>query len=433
VNPVERGVRRIDHFQQTHRPLAIGFGVVKKFGDDRAGALAALIAYYGFLAVFPLLLLLTTVLGFVMDRNSALRASVLNSALRDFPIIGPQLGQAIHPLKGSAFGLAFGVGGLIWGSLGVTQACQLAMAEVWNIPGVERPPFVTRLLWGVELLTLLAGGLVATTVIASVSAIGGGVVTKAAGVVLSLALNMGLFALAFRVLTVKKIPTRSLLPGALLGGIGWSLLQMLGGYLVGHQLRHASQVYGYFASVLGLVSWIFLSAQLTLYAAEANVVWARRLWPRSIVQPPLTEADKRASTTSPLPASGAPSNRSPPTGTATQPTASESHPSGVDPAPIILTDPAHQERHRGDLGSSSCSRRLSSSEPSSVWLSSSEPSSVWLSPSAPSSLVRPSSAPGWVATQREPESSPWSLSLSPSGPAEPSSLRPSWVAEWQQQ
>ncbi|MDQ6726406.1 MAG: YihY/virulence factor BrkB family protein [Actinomycetota bacterium] len=294
MNPIEGVVRRIDRFQQTHRPLAIGFGVIKKFGDDRAGSLAALIAYYGFLAIFPLLLLLTTVLGFVMDRNSALRASVLKSALRDFPIVGQQLGQAIHPLQGSAFGLAFGIGGLIWGSLGVTQAAQLAMAEVWNIPGVNRPPFVTRLLRGLGLLGLLGTGLVATTVLASVSAFGGGVLTKVAGVVVSIGLNVGLFVLAFRVLTVKKIPTRALVPGAVLGGIGWSLLQVLGGYLVGHQLRHASQVYGYFASVLGLVSWIFLGAQLTLYAAEANVVWARRLWPRSIVQPPLTEADKRA-------------------------------------------------------------------------------------------------------------------------------------------
>jgi len=294
VNPVERVVRRIDRFQQTHRPLAIGFGVIKKFGDDRAGSLAALIAYYGFLAIFPLLLLLTTVLGFVMDRNSALRASVLKSALRDFPIVGQQLGQAIHPLQGSAFGLAIGIGGLVWGSLGVTQAAQLAMAEVWNIPGVDRPPFLTRLLRGLGLLGLLGTGLVATTVIASISALGGGLLTKATGVVLSIGLNVGLFVLAFRVLTVNKIPTRALVPGAILGGIGWSVLQVVGGYLVGHQLRHASQVYGYFASVLGLVSWIFLGAQLILYAAEANVVWARRLWPRSIVQPPLTEADKRA-------------------------------------------------------------------------------------------------------------------------------------------
>jgi YihY family inner membrane protein len=294
VNPIERVVRRVDGFQQTHRPLAIGFGVIKKFGDDRAGSLAALIAYYGFLAIFPLLLLLTTVLGFAMERNRALNRSVLRSALRDFPIVGQQLGQAIHPLQGNALALAGGIVGLIWGSLGVTQAGQLAMAEVWNVPGVDRPPFVTRLLRGFCLLGVFGVGLVATTLIASLAAFGGGLPVKAAGVALSVALNVGLFVLAFRVLTVRDVPTRSLVPGAILGGICWSLLQVLGAYLVGHQLRHASQVYGYFASVLGLVSWLFLGAQLTLYAAEANVVWARRLWPRSIVQPPLTDADKRA-------------------------------------------------------------------------------------------------------------------------------------------
>ncbi len=102
MNPVERVIRHVHGFQQTHRPLAIGFGVIKKFGDGRAGSLAALIAYYGFLAIFPLLLLLTTALGFAMDRNSDLKESVLRSALRDFPIVGPQLGQAIHPLQESS-------------------------------------------------------------------------------------------------------------------------------------------------------------------------------------------------------------------------------------------------------------------------------------------------------------------------------------------
>ena len=294
MNRIERVVRRVDGYQQTHRPLAIGFGVIKKFGDDRAGSLAALIAYYSFLAIFPLLLLMTTILGFAMDRNSGLQRAVLRSVLRDFPIVGQQLEQAIHPLQGNALALTVGVIGIVWGSLGVTQAGQLAMAEVWNVPGVDRPPFITRLGRGFGLLGVLGLGLVATTAITSLTASEGGAAAKAAGVALSVGLNIGLFVLAFRVLTVRTVPSRALLPGAVLAGVCWSLLQVLGAYLVGTQLRHASEVYGYFASVLGLVSWLFLGAQLTLYAAEANVVWARRLWPRSIVQPPLTDADKRA-------------------------------------------------------------------------------------------------------------------------------------------
>jgi YihY family inner membrane protein len=294
VNPFERVVRRVDAFQQAHRPLAFAFGVIKKFGDDRAGSLAALIAYYGFLAIFPLLLLLTTVLGFFMDQNSAIRRSVLESALRDFPIVGEQLGEAIHPFRGNTLAATIGLVGLIWGSLGVAHAGQLAMAEVWNVPGVDRPAFLKRMLRGFGLLAVLGVGLAATTIIASLSALGDGIALTALGVVLSVALNIGLFVVAFRVLTVPDVPTRSLLPGAIVGGILWSVLQVLGAVLVSQQLRYASQVYGYFASVLGLVSWLFLGAQVTLYAAEANVVWARRLWPRSITQPPLTDADKRA-------------------------------------------------------------------------------------------------------------------------------------------
>lgn len=294
MNPLERTIRHIDSFQQGHRGLAFIVGVIKKFGDDRAGSLAALIAYYGFLAIFPLLLLLTTFLGFVMDQNSAIKRSVLQSALRDFPIIGEQLSQAIHPLRGNAFAVTFGVVGLVWGSLGVAHAGQLAMAEVWNIRGVDRPPFAKRLLRGFGLLAVLGLGLIATTVLAGLSTSDTDVPLQIAGVVLPVALNVGLFVLAFRVLTVRAVPSRDLLPGAIIGGICWSVLQVLGAYLVAHQLRYASQVYGYFASVLGLVSWLFLGAQVTLYAAEANVVWTRRLWPRSIVQPPLTDADKRA-------------------------------------------------------------------------------------------------------------------------------------------
>ena len=212
MNVLERAVRRVDGFQQTHRPIAFGFGVVKKFGDDRAGSLAALMAY-GFLAIFPLLLLLTTVLGFAMERNNALKRSVLRSALRDFPIVGQQLGQAIHPLQGNALALAGGIVGLVWGSLGVTQAGQLAMAEIWNVPGVDRPPFVARLLRGLSLLGVLGVGLAATTVIAPLSALGGGVALTLAGVGLSVALNVGLFVLGFRVLTVRRVATGSLLPG----------------------------------------------------------------------------------------------------------------------------------------------------------------------------------------------------------------------------
>jgi uncharacterized BrkB/YihY/UPF0761 family membrane protein len=169
------------------------------------------------------------------------------------------------------------------------------MAEIWNIPGKQRPSFATRQLRGLLLLLVFGLGVVATTALAALASFGGhSPLVVVANLAASAAVNAALFLIAFRVLTPGRIPTRRLLVGAAVAGVLFTLLQAVGGYLVGHSLKHAQQVYGFFAVVLGLMSWLFLSAQVILYGAEVNVVRARRLWPRSILQPPLTEADQRA-------------------------------------------------------------------------------------------------------------------------------------------
>ena len=290
----QRLIRRIDAVQQRNRFLGFGFAVVKKSGDDRAGSLAALIAYYGFVALFPLLLLLVTLLGFVLHDNPSLQRRVLQSALSDFPIIGDQIRANIHSLQLSGLGLAVGIVGLIWGSLGVTQATQFAMAQIWNVEGKDRPGFGPRLARGLMFLGLLGLDILLLAAVAQLGAFDAShapwfrVVNVAVGAML----NVALFVVAFRLLTPKQIALRDLVPGAILGGLAWTGLQVGGTYLVTHQLRHTSEVYGLFAIVLGLLSWLYLTAQLTLYAAELNVVRARHLWPRSIVQPPFTGPDR---------------------------------------------------------------------------------------------------------------------------------------------
>jgi YihY family inner membrane protein len=295
MNRIERAVRRLDQAQQRHRATAFTFGVIKKYGDDRGGSLAALITYYGFVALFPLLLVFVTTLGIVLKDNPALRRDLLNSALAEFPVVGAQLRRNIHGLTGSGVGLALGVLVLLWGSMGVAQAAQYAMAQVWNVPGRVRPGFVPRLGRSVLILGVIGFGVVATTVIAGAATFDNHpVVLKTVTLAGTFAVNVGLYFLAFRVLTPKAITTGLLLPGAVVAALGWTGLQTLGSYLVANQLRHTSELYGFFAIVLGLLAWLFLAAQLTVYAAELNVVRARRLWPRSIVQPPLTPADRRA-------------------------------------------------------------------------------------------------------------------------------------------
>jgi YihY family inner membrane protein len=295
MNQVERALRRVDRYQQRHGWIGFLFAVVKKFGDDKGGNLTALLAWNGFFAMFPLLLILVTGLGFLLGRHPALEQRLLHSTLAEFPIIGNQIQGNIHALRANGIGLVVGLAGFLWGARGITQAGQHAMAEVWNIPGKQRPSFVTRQFRGLVLLLVFGLGVVATTALASLASFGRHTLLFGLGnLAASAAVNAALFLLALRVLTPGQVPTGQLLPGAAVAGVLFALLQAAGGYLVGHNLRHAQQLYGFFAIVLGLLSWLYLSAEVTLYGAEVNVVRARGLWPRSILQPPLTEADQRA-------------------------------------------------------------------------------------------------------------------------------------------
>ena len=268
--------------------MAFPLAVVRRFGQNRGGSLAALIAYYGFLSLFPLLLVAITILGYVLGGDASLRASLETSILGRFPVIGTQLHANVdHPLSGHPLGLVLGLLGLVWGSLGVSQAAQFAMAEVWDVPDEARPGFLGRLGRSVGFLGVLALSAVLTTALTSVASFGARVPVVAAvlGPVLGAAANVALYLVGFRVLTPAIVSTRDLRWGALVGGLGWEALQLAGGYLVGHQLQHAGAVYGMFGLVLGLISWIYLGAQLSVYAAEVNVVAKRHLWPCSLLGP----------------------------------------------------------------------------------------------------------------------------------------------------
>jgi membrane protein len=292
----ERGLngllRRIDQLQQRHPVLAFPYAVIKKFGDDQAGGLAALVAYYGFFSVFPLLLVFVTILEMLLRGNPHLQQTIVNSALRDFPVIGPQI--KVRPLGGSGITMAIGIALTLWGGLGVARAMQTAMNSVWNVPFEHRPNFLKATARALLVLVVLGVLTVAAAAAGSVGSGSGHWWWAVLGVAVALGLNLALFLLAFRILTSENLTWGDVLPGAIAGAVGWTILQALGGYIVAHQLKGASETYGTFAVVIGLLAWIYLGAQLTLYAAEVNVVRKRRLWPRSIVHPPFTEADTRA-------------------------------------------------------------------------------------------------------------------------------------------
>ena len=293
---IERLLRAIDRFQQRHSVLGLPFGVLKKYGDDQGGKKAALLAHYGFLSLFPLALVFLTVLGYTLANNPELKQGVIDTLARQFPGLGPQVEKSISTIKGSGVALVVGILGTLWGGLGIVQSFQDAMNDLWNVPRRVRPNFWWRLARGLAALLLVAGELVAATVLAQLGIAGPGLLGRVDLLAGSFLLNFLLLLVMFQVLTGTRLRWRWLLPGAAVGALGWSLLQTVGVQLLNHQLARANLLYGVFAVVLVLIGWLYLATQLVLYAAEINVVLARRLWPRSLLQPPLTEPDRRVLT-----------------------------------------------------------------------------------------------------------------------------------------
>ncbi len=290
---VKRFVQGLDRFQQRHRWLGFAYATAKKFGEDQAGNLAALVAYYGFFSLFPLLLVFVSILGRVLAGHPLLQHRAVNSALANFPVIGSDLKRNVHALSaGSTLALVLGILVALWAGLQVVKAMENALDTVWNVPYRHRPGFVVSNARALVMLTIL-GAIVLVSGSLSGVGVGNGASWWIAGGVVSLTLNCVLFMLTFRVLTAAKVSWRDVLPGRLLGGVLWTILQALGGYYVGHVVKGATGTYGTFAVVIGLLAWIYLGAQIVLYSAELNVVKVNQLWPRSILREPPTTADQR--------------------------------------------------------------------------------------------------------------------------------------------
>ena len=284
-----RPIRSFDRFQQRHPVWAVPMAVIRKFGNDQAGSLAALLAYYAFFSILPLLLVFTTILGFVLQQNGDLYNDIQKTVLGHFP--GLQL--QTHPLTGKVTALVLGLLTSLWGGLGVTVAAQNAFAKIWAVPFKDRPDFLRSRLRGLLLLMVLGLLFVASAVVtALVTVTLSGPLLKIGGYAITLAVNFGLYVAAFRFLTPSTIPTRSLWLGAGVAAVFLEILQLVGGIYVKHVVTRASETYGTFATVIGLLVWLHIIAQLTMYSAEINTVVVRRLWPRSLLGPPDAPADR---------------------------------------------------------------------------------------------------------------------------------------------
>ena len=281
MDKLRQVIGAIDAWQRRHRWAGVPFAVNKKFSDDNANLQVLALAWYGFTAIFPLLLVVVTILGFV---GQASLGTTFLTTLHKFPVVGsnfnPQNPSSLH---GSTVGLVIGLIGLIYGAQGVTQSAQQAMATVWNVPQTQFTGFVPRLGRSLAGLVIIGGSFLINALLSTYVTCGTSNYAIRVPILVGLVIiNSALYFAAFYVLTPKVVGARGLIPGAILGSIGFTALLTVGTGLLTHQLKNASNTYGTFGGVIGIVTILLLLAKVSIYAAELNPVLARKLYPRAL-------------------------------------------------------------------------------------------------------------------------------------------------------
>lgn len=298
-------VERLDRYQRRHRWLGLPLAVIYKFFDDRGPHLAALVTYYAFVSLFPLLLLLFSGLAFFLQGHADVRQDVEQALLRNFPTIGPDLKRNIETIHGSGIALSVGVLGTLYGGLGAMQAAQASFNLIWGVPRNEQPNPLRSRLRSLALVLLLGSGVIVSTGGAAILSTANGIsrqvgpAIEVGGYLLNYAISIALFIAAFRVLTALPLRVRQVLPGAAISAGGWIVLQILGSSFIAQMLTNSNALYGVFAVVLATLAWFYLQSVIVMLAAELNVVRVRRLWPRALLAPftddaELTPADRQA-------------------------------------------------------------------------------------------------------------------------------------------
>lgn len=294
-NFIERNTARLDTFQQHHRALAFPYGVIKKFGDDHGGYLAALIAYYGFLSLFPLLIIATAIIQIVAQDNATLREQLLANITGYFPSLGQTLADSINTPSRSGWALLLGILILFYGAKGVADAVQHALHHVWAVPRHKRAGFPHATLRSFGIIIFAGLGFVLAAALTSWASGGRHVfpirlVLWMSGFTVLTTVFWGVFTFGS---SARKRPLANI-PGAVFASVAFTLLQALGAYIIARQLKGQTGLNAQFAVVLALLFWLYLQARVFVYALEINAVRVHALWPRSINPKPPLPADEKA-------------------------------------------------------------------------------------------------------------------------------------------
>ncbi len=285
-----RTLERLDETQKRHRRTSIAVATYKKYSEDKSSNLATMIAFWAFFGIFPLLLVLVTLLGWILSGSE--KDSVLGHLAQLFPLLDP---KTVNGLSGSWWAIVIGLATALWSGLGVVRTVQYAFDSTWGIPSNERLGMAKQVLRSLWILATIGLGLVLTTflsgfIVSASSGVNIGVLGKVAGYVFAILADVGLFIAAFKILTTREVTVREVMPGALFAGLMFFILQELSAFIISSHLKNAQSTYGHFATVITILWWFYIQAQVTLLGAQLNVVLEERLYPRSLVNAPQTEA-----------------------------------------------------------------------------------------------------------------------------------------------
>lgn len=294
MNIVQKTIGGIDRYQRRHKFTAFLFAVIKKYSDDQAGYQAALVTYYGFLALFPLLLILTTVAGMIGQGHPEFGQELVDGASRYFPVVGQALNESVQGISAHGFALVIGLGFALYGARGIADAFRHAVNHIWHVPLAKRSGFPRSLLRSVGLIVGGGGGFILAAIVAGwTTSAGRGWVPAVLSVLVNLVILYLVFMLIFRMSLPLALPRKKFRVSAVICAIGIAVLQTVGVFVLKHEAQHLASVYSaLFATTLGLLAWIYLQVQVIMYAVEVATVKDGKFWPRSLNGENLTAADE---------------------------------------------------------------------------------------------------------------------------------------------
>ena len=268
--PVRRARRRV-------RAVDVAVDATVGFVLHQSGRNAAVLAYYGFLTLFPLIMVATTVLGFVLQGRPELETDIVDTALAQIPVLGQQLELQAGRVDGSVVALIVGLAAALWGSTRAFAGLQTALDDIWEVPIPDRPNIVVRRihsLVGVLVIGSAQVAMVTVTAVAGWADVGAiSIVFILIGVLI---VNTVVVGTMFRYLTAANVGWSMVKYGAILSGVSYTILQVFGTSIMTRLLSGAQSVYGAFASVLAITGWLSIHAEISLYSAEINAVIAAR-------------------------------------------------------------------------------------------------------------------------------------------------------------